>query len=172
MSLLIPTGERLMKWNESNASVRKNFSVGRLVFPLVSAVVILGGIIALKLWAGTLKHFPVGILVVFPVILLAFFSSWFSSGPVVCLNELCIVRAAGRYGSRTDYGEIENCTVRTDNYDGKKLSIVEIKLKDKSKFRVNSPVEKFVVPDDVNLEQILQILRDKGVNVIEGKLPS
>jgi hypothetical protein len=167
MSLLIPTGEILMKWNESNASVRKNFSVGKLLFPLVLIVVIFVGIAAFKFWAGTQIQFPIQILLVLPIILLGFSLSWFSSGAEVHLTELCVVRAAGRYGSRTDYGEIENCTIRTDNYDGKKISTVEIELKDKSKFRINSPVEKFIVPEDVNSDQVLQILRDKGVNVIE-----
>jgi len=166
MSLLVPTGETLMKWKESNASVRKNFSVKRLIFPLVVMAVALGGITALKMWGGTLKHFPVQTLLVFPFILLVFFSNWFSSGAGVCLTELCIVRSAGKYGSRTNYDEIENCTVRTDSYEDKKFSVVEIKLKDKSKFRINSPVESFIVPEDVNLDQVLQILRDKGVIVI------
>jgi hypothetical protein len=33
-------------------------------------------------------------------------------------------------------------------------------------------VHQFAVPDDVNLEQVLQILYDQGVRVIEGPLPS
>ena len=33
-------------------------------------------------------------------------------------------------------------------------------------------VQRFVVPEDVNVEQVLQILRDKGVKVIEGPLSS
>lgn len=78
------------------------------------------------------------------------FRKWFSSGPEVRSTELCIVRAAGRYGSRSDYGEIENCTIRTESYDGKKLSVIEFKLRDKSKFRINTPVEKIVVPEDVS----------------------
>ena len=172
MSLLIPTGETLMKWNESNASVRKPFSVGKLVAVLILMVVILGGITALKFYAGTQKHFPLGILWALPIVLVGFFASWFSSGPEVRLTELCIVRAAGRYGSRSDYGEIENCTVHTESYDGKKLSVIEFKLKDKSKFRINTPVEKIIVPEDINIDQVLQILRDKGVKVVEVPLPS
>jgi hypothetical protein len=33
-------------------------------------------------------------------------------------------------------------------------------------------VQNFAVPEDVNLEQVLQILRDKGVKVLEAPLPS
>jgi predicted RNA-binding protein len=33
-------------------------------------------------------------------------------------------------------------------------------------------VQKFAVPDNVNLEKVLQILRDKGVKVVEPPLPS
>lgn len=161
-----------MKWSESNASVRKNFSSGKLVVLLILMVAILGGITALKFWAGTQKHFPFGMLLALPIVLVGFFASWFSSGPVVCLNELCVVRSAGRYGSRSDYSEIENCTVHTEGYDGKKLSVIDFKLKDKSKFRINTPVEKIVVPEDVNIDQVLQILRDKGVKVIGAPLPS
>jgi hypothetical protein len=167
MSFLVPTGENLMKWKESNASVRKSFSVAKLIFLLGLAVVILGGFIALKFWSGALKHFPFQALLIFPVILIGFFSSWFSSGAVVCLNELCIVRSTGRYGSRTDYGEIENCTFSKSDFEGENFSVFEIQLKDKSKFCINSPVEKFVVPENVDLNQVLTILRDNGVSVIE-----
>jgi hypothetical protein len=99
-------------------------------------------------------------------------ANWFSPGVEVRLTELCIIRVAIRLGLRTNYNEIENCTVCNNNSSEKKFSVVEIKLKNKSKFRINSPVEEFIVPNDVNLDQVLQILRDKGVNVIEGQLPS
>jgi hypothetical protein len=33
-------------------------------------------------------------------------------------------------------------------------------------------VDQFAVPENVNMEQVLQILRDKGVKVVEGQLPS
>ncbi len=33
-------------------------------------------------------------------------------------------------------------------------------------------VERFAVPDDANLDQVLQILRDKGVKVVEPTLLS
>ena len=33
-------------------------------------------------------------------------------------------------------------------------------------------VHQFAVPEDVNVEQVLQIFRDKGVKVVEGPLPS
>jgi hypothetical protein len=33
-------------------------------------------------------------------------------------------------------------------------------------------VHKFAVPEEVNVEQVLQILRDKGVKVVEAPLPS
>jgi hypothetical protein len=33
-------------------------------------------------------------------------------------------------------------------------------------------VQQFSVPDDVNLEQVLQILRDRGIKVVEPTLPS
>jgi hypothetical protein len=129
-------------------------------------------VVALEIWVGTLRYFSLKILLFLPVFLVVYLINWFSSGSEVRLTEVCVIRAAGKSGSRTNYDEIENCTIHTDDYKGKKLSFFEIKLKDKSKFRVNSPVEKFVVPEDVNLEQVLQILRDKGVKLIEGQLPS
>ncbi|HEX3857310.1 MAG TPA: hypothetical protein VHY30_08450 [Verrucomicrobiae bacterium] len=128
MSLLVPTGEILMKWIESGNSPKNSF-IEKL-------------------------------------------ANWFSPGVEVRLTELCIIRVAIRLGCRTNYKEIESCTVRNNNSSEKKFSVVEIQLKDKSKFRINSPVEEFIVPNDVNLDQVLQILRDKAVNVIEGQLPS
>ncbi len=172
MSLLIPTGKTLMKWKESNASVRKNFSVGKLIVALILPIIIVGGIFALKFWAGTLKHFPLQALLIFPVILASFLLSWFSQGAIVSLNELCVVRSTGRYGSRSDYSEIDNYTVRCENYEGKELSVIEFKLKDKSKFRINTPVERIIVPEDVNLDQIFQILRNKGIKAAQAPLPT
>ena len=161
-----------MAWHESNASVRKHFQVKMVVLFFVLTAVVLLSVVALETWVGTLTHFSFKILLFLPVILIIYLINWFSSGPEVRLTEVCVIRAAGKSGSRTNYDEIENCTVHTDDYKGKKLSFFEIKLKDKSKFRINSPVEKFIVPEDVNLNQVLKNLRDKGVNVIQGKLPS
>ena len=168
----MPTGETLLKWNESNASVRKNFSVRRLIFPLILMVVIIGGMTSLKIWAGTLNHFPIVVILIFPVFLLASFLGWFSAGAIVCLNEFCIVRSAGKYGSRTDYGEIKDCFFRSESYAGKTLFIFQISLKEPKKFRISPAVDGFIVPEEVGLDQVLQILRKKRVNVIGGQLPS
>ncbi len=90
---------------------------------------------------------------------------WFSPGIQVRLHDLCIIRVGGRYGSRTDYDEIDGCVVEPDICDGKKIHVVELNVRDKNKFRINSPVEKFIVPQDVSIDRVLQILRNKGVNV-------
>jgi len=122
MSLLISTGETLMKWNESGASTGKGSFLERL-------------------------------------------ANWFSPGLEVRLAELCVIRAGIKSGCRTNYDEIERCAVRNDNSRGKAFSVVEIQLKEKSKFRINSPVEEFIVPENVSLDQVLKILRKKGVEV-------
>ncbi|MGD0252829.1 MAG: hypothetical protein ABSC01_09050 [Verrucomicrobiota bacterium] len=173
MSLLRPKGETLMEWRESNANVRKTFSCGRFVLLLGLMVLILGVFVVIQLYLEPEKHFPFAILLAVPIAFLGGFSAWFSSDAVVCLSEFCVVRSTGKYGSRSDYSEIESCTVRSESYNDKKLSTIEFKLKDKPKFLpISIPVETIVVPEDVNLEQVLQILRDKGVNVVEGPLPS
>jgi hypothetical protein len=107
-------------------------------------------------------------------------------GTLIQLREDMIVRGLrGTNSQRSAYKNIDCINYYRDcshSWNGKMLTInihqrsVEgpnftsfVVVMKKESFR---SVETFAVPDDVNLDQVLQILRDKGVNVVEGQLPS
>jgi hypothetical protein len=78
----------------------------------------------------------------------------------------------GRSTNRTFYNDMESCLVSHDSYGGIKFSILKFTLKPERKILSIGQVTKVAVPDDVTLEKILQILRDKGVKIVEEILPS
>lgn len=107
-------------------------------------------------------------------------------GTLVQLKEDMIVRGArGTNSQRSAYKDIDCINFYRDcsySWKGKILTInihqrgVEgpnftsfVVVMKNASFR---SVQNFAVPDNVSLETVLQILRDKGVNVVEPPLPS
>jgi hypothetical protein len=83
------------------------------------------------------------------------------------------VGGPGRRGSAfsSNYKDIESCQVTCDNYKCARFSVLKIRMKVERqpfKVRVISPVKAIIVPEEVNLDSVLQILRDKGVHVVKG----
>jgi hypothetical protein len=118
--------------------------------------------------------------------LVGFLIQPFLPDTLIQLREDTIVRGArGTNSQRSAYKNIDCINYYRDcsySWNGKMLTInvhqrsVEgpnftsfvVVMKNES-FR---SVQKFAVPDNVNLEKVLQILRDKGVKVVEPPLPS
>ena len=159
-----------MKWREPNAYVRKFFRVEILflVIFLLLMFVVFGVVSAIKSNGQTTNYFPMFVIAIF--LSVWFLATRFLPGASIHLKELCVTRRLGKSSNRSNYNEIESATVHHDNYKSKKFSVIRFKLKEKP--ALNIKVLQIVIPEDVNLEQVLQILRDKGVNIIEGQLPS
>lgn len=69
-------------------------------------------------------------------------------------------------GAKSAYADIESCTVQRDSYKGTEFSVLRLKNRHKLVIVVG-PVKLIVVPNDVSLDSVLKILRDKGVHVFE-----
>jgi hypothetical protein len=101
-----------------------------------------------------------------------FLSPFFASDSLVELREDCIHQriggggtgAARASGFRSAYADIESCMVQRDTYKGTEFSVLRLKNRHKLVIVVG-PVELIVVPNDVSLDSVLKILRDKGVHV-------
>jgi hypothetical protein len=74
--------------------------------------------------------------------------------------------AGAASGFRSAYADIESCTVQRDSYRGTEFSVLRLKNRHKLVIVVG-PVKLIVVPNDVSLDSVLKILRDKGVQVFE-----
>jgi hypothetical protein len=101
--------------------------------------------------------------------LIAFITIWFGSGDPVCLKEDHITKSTGNPRNRSLYKNIECCNVCHESYNSTKFSVLKFSV------RKGSPVGQIKdvgVPDDVNLDHLLQFLRDKGVKVVEVPSPS
>ena len=98
-------------------------------------------------------------------------------GILVQLKEDMIVRGArGTNSQRSAYKDIDCIYLNRDLYSkGQKLSIFSVVMKNdvikddviQFSYATFRSVHQFVVPESVNVEQVLQILRDKGVKVVE-----
>ncbi|MGH7992845.1 MAG: hypothetical protein ACREDQ_04975 [Limisphaerales bacterium] len=150
----------LMRWREPNAYIRKTLARGRWIGLLIVLLIAPVGLI-------TSPSLSKGIIIlasVFMVVgVLGFIRVWFGPGNVVCLKEDYIVKASGSAPRKSSYKYILSCDVRPDSYNNTNFSILNFTVK---KGLPPGQVEKVVVPNDVNLEQVVQILRGKGVKVI------
>ena len=161
-------GEPLMKWREPNAYSRQDISQPRgwigLAFVVLVPILLL--LISPYFDRDKLSPRAMYILVSFFVVLGAaiFVRTWFGPGNVVCLNEDHLSRATSRPVRRTRYRDIESCSVSHDSYDGIKFSILTFALR---KGLPVGQVTQIVLPDDSSLDRALQILRDKGIKIVE-----
>jgi hypothetical protein len=99
---------------------------------------------------------------------------FFGGGSTVELREDCIYQRIGGGGAggtagaasalRSAYADIESCAVQRDSYKGTEFSVLRLKNRHKLVIVV-APVKVIIVPNDLSLDSILQILRDKGVHV-------
>jgi hypothetical protein len=77
-----------------------------------------------------------------------------------------------RPARRSLYKNIESCNVSYCIYNDINFSVLKFKFTKEGGFLPIGEVQQVAVPNNVNLERVLQILRDKGVKVIEESLPS
>ena len=103
-----------------------------------------------------------------------FLSPFFAGDSIVELRDDCIYQRTGGGGtgaarassSRSAYADIESCTVHRDSYKGTEFSVLKLKNKYKLVIVVGS-VDLVVIPENVSLDSVLKILRDKGVQIVE-----
>jgi len=88
----------------------------------------------------------------------------------VALKEEGIGLAAGRSGGYTRYDEIESCRVRLQSYPSAQFYTLEFATKNPDKFRIAGLVTRIALPKEVDLNTVLNFLRNKGVHVIEDPM--
>jgi hypothetical protein len=164
--LFVPS-EPLMKWREPNAYVRKSLSRGRWI-----GLAIIFAIPCLLVLQS--HHVFLGLLFIgFGILGLSII--WFGSGEPVCLKQDHITKSTGNSRKRSFYKNIESCNVCHENYNDTKYSVLKFTMKKASNYFSDLPIgqiKEVAVPDDVNIDQVLHFLRDKGVKVVEASLPS
>jgi hypothetical protein len=76
----------------------------------------------------------------------------------------------GGYAIYSEFKDIESCNVYRDNYKGAKFTVLKFCMKNEHrffKFEITKPLKVVIVPEEINLDSVLQILRDKGVRIVE-----
>jgi hypothetical protein len=175
LSEFVPN-ESLRKWREPNAYVRKGLSHFRWIgLVIVLLIAPLG--LTVSFWSN--HNFNKGIIILISIFIaieiLGFIRIWFCSGDVVRLKEDSIMKTPGRCPYESLYKNIESCNVCHDSYNNTKFSVLKFTLKKPRNYLSTLPtgqIKEVAVPDDVDLEQILKILRDKGVKVVKQPLTS
>jgi len=172
--------KRLMKWREPKIRGMLTPKNILAVFVLILIVSIpfgfLGGNGKFNSWIcllalGFMSFASIGFLIA-PLL----------PGVLVQLKEDMIVRGArGTNSQRSAYKDIDCVYLNRDLHsNGQKLSIFSIVMKNdvikddviQFSYATFRSVHQFVVPESVNIEQVLQILRDKDVKVVERTQPS
>ena len=90
------------------------------------------------------------------------------SSPAVCLMKDGIKKQEGARGgfSWSYYDEIESCRIEHEVYKASEFYVITIKMKDKRRSSLLSPVRQVAAPADVDMGAVTNILHDKGVPVI------
>jgi hypothetical protein len=162
LSQFVPS-ESLMRWREPNAYVRKDLSHGGWIGLLIVFMIAPALLIA----SHPDHHFSkkqIIVICVFTVFgLFAFICIWLGSGDPVCLKEDHLTKSTGNSRKRSLYKNIECYSVCHNSYNDTKFSVLKFTTK---KGLPVGQIAEVAVPGDVNLERVLQILRDKGVTVI------
>jgi len=176
--------KRLMKWREPKIKgmVRPKNILAALGLILIISIPFgfLGGNGKYNIWicflaVGFMSFASIG-----------FWIAPFGPGTLVQLRENMIVRGArGTNSQRSAYKDIDFINFYRDCSYSWEKNMLTVNIHQRS---IEGPnfvsfivvmknasfrsVQNFAVPEDVNLEQVLQILRDKGVKVLEAPLPS
>ena len=87
---------------------------------------------------------------------------------VVVLKENRINRVSGRIGSYSDYNDIESCIVTRKKFPRATFFHLEFTQKEEKTFSIAPPITGVLVPNDVDLNFVLDILRNKGIKIIEN----
>jgi hypothetical protein len=188
--------KRLMKWREPKI---KGMVTPKNIFAALGLILIvsipfgfLGGNGKFNIWicflaAGFMSTAAIS-LAIEPLL----------PGKLVQLRDDMIVRGArGTNSQRSAYKDMDciyferDCSyswekkklianVRQKSIEGPNFTIFKVIMKNdvivdgvlQFSYSAFRSVHQFTVPEDANVEQVLQILRDKGVNIVEGPLPS
>jgi hypothetical protein len=166
MSFLLKN--RLMIWREPNAYRRKFFS-----FSALTKIYGLNAIGLLIISPAVIRHnsqHPIAILYLLYLFLclVVFLGQWF--GTTVIQVKENVIWKSGNSSGRCYFTNIKNCNVNSDFYKGTRFFVLKFDLKEQNKSLFFKPkqISEIAMPENVNLEKFLQILQEKGVNVIEG----
>lgn len=175
--------KRLMKWREPK--IKGMVTPKNILFALGLILIIS---IPFGFWGGNGKFniwiciFALGFM---SVALIGLLLQPLLPGTLVQLKDNMIVRGPrGTNSRRSPYKNIQcvyylrGCSyqvtqnipvvVRANHADQSAFTDFQVVNKSEGFYSV----KRFAVPQSVNLEQVVKILRDKGVHVIEGPLPS
>jgi hypothetical protein len=190
-----PFSERLMKWREPKIKGMVTPKNILYAFGLILIVSIpfgfLGGNGKFNIWicflaVGFMSAAVIGLLIQ-PLL----------PGTQIQLREDAIVRVVSKRNEKSTYKDIDciyferDCSYSWENkklivnvhqksIEGPNFTIFKVIMKNdvivdgilQFSYSAFRSVHQFTVPEDENVEQVLQILQDKGVKVVEAPLPS
>ena len=78
------------------------------------------------------------------------------------LKDFRITTSGGQYRHLLNYNDIETAIVQEGSCNFEECLVIAFKLKDGA---INRRINQIAVPASVDLDRVIQILRDKGVGV-------
>jgi hypothetical protein len=154
----------LMKWHEPNAYSRKDLSqygrrIGLFIFLMIPSICLL-----ISAVSHTFSKGRIILALIFMLLgIIAFLRIWFGPGDMVHLTEHFIIKGSGTSKRKSFYKFIQSCNVHIDSYNNATFSILKFTVK---KGLPPGQITEVVVPNKIILERVLQILRDKGIDIL------
>lgn len=156
-----------MKWRVPNAYVRRDLAQHWWAVPIVFGVPVL-----LLIWDSAGHGFPagqVGIIILFALLGLGcLLLIWFGQGETVWLERDYVAVGSGRSAKRSLYEHIEYCEVRSDTYRGVPFTVLAFSVR---KGLPVGQVRDAAVPAGVEVSRVLDILRERGVSIVQPGIP-
>ncbi|HEV2246206.1 MAG TPA: hypothetical protein VGW37_06095 [Terriglobia bacterium] len=90
---------------------------------------------------------------------------WFGQGTTVWLKGDYVAIGSGRSAKRSLYQDIQQCDVRSDVYKGVPFTVLAFSVR---KGLPAGQVGEAAVPAGVEVSRVLDILREKGVRIVQG----
>jgi hypothetical protein len=94
-------------------------------------------------------------------------SSYYFGNSKVSLEEEGIGQRAGKRAAYSAYNDIETCTVTRKEFPSASFFHLEFTFKNEMAFHLYQSVNDILLPNSVDLGSVLDILRSKGIKVVE-----
>ena len=162
------SGETLLEWREPTAFRLKNEGLYFLGVAFVpSAMIAFTAIYNFPFHHPTPQdQFFFNFMIEFALVIgIGIFVGKLVFRPPICMNESGIKKSAMKNTRWAAYKNISSCLVLHRN--SVKYSVLEFTMKEDGNFSRYSLLKRVAVPEEVNLDAVLQILKNNSIQIVE-----
>ena len=164
--MFFPETATLIQWKEPSQFERSKTGYYILVSTVIISVLIL--IVAVVTQNSPNSHVLKTLGISLGLLGTALILSGLYARDVVVLKEDRIARSAGRIGFSSDYKDIESCIVSRKEFPSATFFYLAFTVKKQKRFSILPPMPFAILPNDLDLSSVLDILRSKEIKIVEN----